>query len=96
MKFYNTVETFHKRIKRSGCDCIGNKKGDEKALGYSVSTVTNEDLTDALSNNWSNALTGKVAGLNLIKSGGGPDGSNKIILRGENTLSGNICCIDCN
>ena len=64
-------------------------KRDEKALGYSVSTVTNEDLTDALSNNWSNALTGKVAGLNLIKSGGGPDGSNKIILRGENTLSGN-------
>jgi TonB-linked SusC/RagA family outer membrane protein len=63
-------------------------KREEKALGYSVSTVKNEDLTDAISNNWTNALTGKVAGLNLLKSGGGPAGSNKIILRGENSLSG--------
>jgi TonB-linked SusC/RagA family outer membrane protein len=63
-------------------------KREEKALGYAVSKVTNEQLTDARSNNWTNALQGKVAGLNLIKSGGGPAGSNKIILRGENSLSG--------
>jgi TonB-dependent SusC/RagA subfamily outer membrane receptor len=63
-------------------------KREEKALGYSVSKVTNEQLTDATSTNWSNALQGKVAGLNLIKSGGGPSGSNKIILRGENSLGG--------
>ncbi|MEO7982572.1 MAG: SusC/RagA family TonB-linked outer membrane protein [Bacteroidota bacterium] len=62
---------------------------DEKALGYSVSKVKGEDITEAMSNNWTNALTGKVAGLNLIKSGGGPAGSNKIILRGENSLNGN-------
>lgn len=62
---------------------------DEKALGYSVSKVKGEDVTDAMSNNWSNALTGKVAGLNLLKSGGGPSGSNKIVLRGENSLDGN-------
>ncbi len=64
-------------------------KRDEKALGYSVTKVKGEDITEAMSNNWSNALTGKVAGLNLIKSGGGPSGSNKIILRGENSLGGN-------
>ncbi|TDQ07639.1 SusC/RagA family TonB-linked outer membrane protein [Pedobacter metabolipauper] len=63
-------------------------KRDEKALGYSVSVLKNEDLTNAMSNNWTNALTGKVAGLNMIKSGGGPAGSNKIILRGENSLLG--------
>jgi TonB-linked SusC/RagA family outer membrane protein len=63
-------------------------KREEKALGYSVSTLKNEDLTNAISNNWTNALSGKVAGLNLIKSGGGPAGSNKIILRGENSLLG--------
>ena len=63
-------------------------KREEKALGYAVSKVTNEQLTDARSNNWTNALQGKVAGLNLIKSGGGPAGSNKIILRGENSLGG--------
>lgn len=61
---------------------------EEKALGYSVSKVKGEELTEALSNNWTNALTGKVAGINLIKSGGGPAGTNKIVLRGENSLNG--------
>jgi TonB-linked SusC/RagA family outer membrane protein len=62
-------------------------KREEKSLGYSVTQVKGEELTDALSNNWTDALTGKVAGLNMIKSGGGPAGSNKIILRGESSLS---------
>jgi TonB-linked SusC/RagA family outer membrane protein len=61
---------------------------DEKALGYANTTITNEQLTEAKSNNWTDALAGKVAGLNLIKSGGGPAGSNRIILRGENSLAG--------
>ncbi len=61
---------------------------EEKVLGYSMSTVKGEELTDALSNNWTDALTGKVAGLNLLKSGGGPSGSNQIILRGETSLTG--------
>lgn len=63
-------------------------KREEKSLGYSVTQVKGEDLTDAMSNNWTDALTGKVAGLNMIKSGGGPAGSTKIILRGESSLSG--------
>lgn len=63
-------------------------KRDQKALGYAATTVGGEDLTNAISNNWSDALTGKVAGLNVVKSGGGPLGSNNIILRGETSLSG--------
>lgn len=63
-------------------------KREEKALGYSSRTVGGEEITDALPNNWSDALTGKVAGLNLIKSGGGPAGSTQIILRGETSLTG--------
>jgi len=63
-------------------------KREEKSLGYSVSTVKGEDLTGALSNNWMDALSGKVAGLNLVKSGGGPAGSTKVILRGETSLTG--------
>ncbi|MBE7175213.1 MAG: SusC/RagA family TonB-linked outer membrane protein [Mucilaginibacter polytrichastri] len=63
-------------------------KREEKSLGYAVSTVKGEQLTEALSNNWSDALSGKVAGLNLVRSNGGPAGSNKIILRGENNLTG--------
>jgi TonB-linked SusC/RagA family outer membrane protein len=61
---------------------------EERALGYSVTQVSNEQLTEAKSNNWTDALSGKVAGLNLVKSGGGPAGSNKIVLRGESSLAG--------
>ncbi len=60
----------------------------DRELGYSAPTVSNEQLTEAKSNNWTDALAGKVAGLNLVKSGGGPAGSNRIILRGENSLAG--------
>ncbi|MCD0488186.1 SusC/RagA family TonB-linked outer membrane protein [Pedobacter sp. MC2016-14] len=63
-------------------------KREEKALGYSITTLKGDDLTNAISNNWTDALSGKVAGLNLLRSNGGPAGSNRIILRGENSLSG--------
>lgn len=63
-------------------------KRDQKALGYAATELKGEDLTNAISNNWSDALTGKVAGLNIVKSGGGPLGSNSIVLRGETSLSG--------
>ena len=61
---------------------------EQKALGYAVSTVSGDQLTEAISNNWSDALVGKVAGLNVTKSNGGPLGSNEIILRGETSFSG--------
>ncbi|MRG47936.1 SusC/RagA family TonB-linked outer membrane protein [Chitinophaga sp. SYP-B3965] len=64
-------------------------KRDEKALGYSATVVKGEQLTDALSNNWTDALSGKIAGVNLIRSNSGPTGSNRIVLRGENNLDGN-------
>lgn len=63
-------------------------KREQKALGYAVTTVKGEELTEALSNNWMDALSGKVAGLNLLRSNAGPVGGTKIILRGENNLTG--------
>ena len=62
-------------------------KRDERALGYSVTKVDSNQLTDAVASNWTDALSGKVAGLNLVRNSG-PAGSNKIILRGENNLTG--------
>jgi TonB-linked SusC/RagA family outer membrane protein len=63
-------------------------KREDKSLGYSAPVIKGEQLTSALSGNWTDALSGKVAGLNLIRSNSGPAGSNKIILRGENNLTG--------
>lgn len=63
-------------------------KREEKALGYAATVVKGEQLTEAMSNNWTDALSGKVAGLNLVRSNGGPTGSNRIVLRGESNLTG--------
>ncbi|MGF7076803.1 SusC/RagA family TonB-linked outer membrane protein [Mucilaginibacter sp. 3215] len=63
-------------------------KREDKSLGYSAPVIKGDQLTSALSGNWTDALSGKVAGLNLIRSNSGPAGSNKIILRGENNLTG--------
>jgi len=63
-------------------------KRQEKALGYAATVIKSDQLTNAISGNWTDALSGKVAGLNLIRSNSGPAGSNKIILRGENNLTG--------
>ncbi|KAA8484371.1 TonB-linked SusC/RagA family outer membrane protein [Arcticibacter tournemirensis] len=63
-------------------------KREVKALGYSATSIQGEQLTEALSNNWTDALSGKIAGVNLVRSNAGPTGSNKIILRGENNLTG--------
>jgi len=62
-------------------------KREEKALGYAITKLDSNQFTDAVSSNWTDALSGKVAGLNLVRNGG-PAGSNKIILRGENNLTG--------
>lgn len=61
----------------------------QKALGYSVQKMGTEDLNDARSNNWSSALSGKVAGLSLISPGSGPVNSTRISLRGDVSLSDN-------
>lgn len=61
---------------------------DKKALGYAVQEVKGAELktrpTNALS-----ALTGKVAGLQIISSGGNMGGSSRVLLRGINSISGN-------
>ena len=66
---------------------LGIKKS-ERSLGYALTKVDGNQLTNATSLNWTDALSGKVAGLNLIRSGAGPAASSKIILRGENNLTG--------
>ncbi|MEJ6979101.1 SusC/RagA family TonB-linked outer membrane protein [Pedobacter sp. P351] len=62
-------------------------KREQKSLGFATSTIDSTALTNAVSSNWTDALSGKVAGLNLVRNSG-PGGSNKIILRGENNLTG--------
>lgn len=61
-------------------------KRSEKALGYSVTKVESEALNNAVSSNWLNGLSGKVAGLNFDSASAGPSGSIRVTLRGESSL----------
>ena len=60
---------------------------EEKSIGYSAQTVKENAVSDAKTNNWVNALSGKVAGLNIQGAGAGPMGSSRITLRGESSLN---------
>ncbi|GAB3541401.1 SusC/RagA family TonB-linked outer membrane protein [Pontibacter brevis] len=62
---------------------------EQKALGYATQTVSGENLTQARSNNFVQALSGKVAGLNLVSPGSGPVNSTRVSLRGDNSLNPN-------
>lgn len=64
-------------------------KREEKALGYGVSKISEESITNAMSNNWADAMKGKVAGLNILQTGAGPLNSARINLRGDRSLDPN-------
>jgi TonB-linked SusC/RagA family outer membrane protein len=65
---------------------LGIKRA-EKSLGYSAQKLNENVVKDARTTNWVNALSGKVAGLNIQGSGSGPMGSSRITLRGESSLN---------
>jgi TonB-linked SusC/RagA family outer membrane protein len=60
---------------------LGIKK-DERKLGYSVSTVGGGTLDKARETNVAASLEGRVAGLSVGISNGGPGSSAKVLLRG--------------
>ena len=63
-------------------------KREKKALGYAMQEVKGDALLEARETNLANALTGKVSGVQIIRSSNGPGGSSKIQLRGANSVTG--------
>jgi TonB-linked SusC/RagA family outer membrane protein len=61
----------------------------QKALGFSAQQISGEEINEAQSNNWSSALSGKVAGLQLLSAGSGPVNSTRVTLRGDISLNPN-------
>jgi TonB-dependent SusC/RagA subfamily outer membrane receptor len=64
---------------------LGVKK-ERRALGYSVTQVAGESLTQARENNVANALVGKVAGLDITSTSGGAGAATSVIIRGVSSL----------
>ncbi len=63
-------------------------KREKKALGYSVQELQGDALLETGESNVVNSLSGKVAGLQVVRSSNGVGGSSKILLRGNNSLTG--------
>lgn len=60
----------------------------KRSLGYSIQEVKGSTLVESRETNLVNDLSGKVAGLQVVRSGNGPGGSSQIVLRGNNSLTG--------
>ena len=61
---------------------------EKKSLGYAVQELKTKDLAEAREGNLVNALSGKIAGVNITNSQGGM-GSSRIVIRGETSIAGN-------
>ncbi len=64
-------------------------KRETRSLGYAVGEVNGEDINKAREINVMNSLAGKVAGLIINSTAGGPAGSSRVIIRGNTDISGN-------
>jgi TonB-linked SusC/RagA family outer membrane protein len=66
---------------------LGIKK-DERKIGYSVTKVGGEALSVARESNVATSLQGRVAGLNVAGTSGGPGSSARLNIRGVTSFSG--------
>ena len=60
----------------------------EKSLTYATQIVGGEELTRAKDPNMINSLTGKLAGVQILRSSSGLGGSVKMTIRGSRSVSG--------
>ncbi|MBK7244023.1 MAG: SusC/RagA family TonB-linked outer membrane protein [Saprospiraceae bacterium] len=61
----------------------------QKSLGYGIQEVSGSEITNANTTSALEALSGKVAGLQTIKSNGSAGAPTRVILRGPSTFNGN-------
>lgn len=61
---------------------------DKKSLGYSVTQLDGSKFTESRAINVGNALTGKVAGVNVTPPATGAGGSTRVVIRGGSSLTG--------
>ena len=65
---------------------LGISKQSRK-LGYAVTTIGNEALSQARESNVGNSLSGRVAGLKVSGTSSGPQGTVKLLLRGNPSMN---------
>ncbi len=63
-------------------------KREAKALGYALTEVGGDDLSQVKTTSAINSLQGRVAGVNISTSSTGASGSSRVIIRGASSLTG--------
>ncbi|MDF2192445.1 SusC/RagA family TonB-linked outer membrane protein [Paraflavitalea sp. CAU 1676] len=64
-------------------------KREKKALGYAVGEVKGEQIDKARDPNVINTLAGRVPGLIISNTAGGPGSAAKVLIRGNTDITGN-------
>ncbi|POY37942.1 SusC/RagA family TonB-linked outer membrane protein [Solitalea longa] len=77
-----------KKLDETVVTALGIKR-EQKALGYSYSEVQGNELKKARETNVINSLAGRVPGLVVNSTAGGPAGSSRVTIRGNTSITGN-------
>ena len=62
---------------------------EKKSLGYAITEVSGDEVNTVKEQNVVNSLAGKVSGVVLTQSGSGIGSGTRVIIRGNNSLTGN-------
>lgn len=62
---------------------------EKQSLSSAVTTIGSRELSDVPQTNVINALSGQIAGVQVTNGSSGVGSSSRIIIRGENSISGN-------
>ncbi len=82
------LEEENKMVDEVVVTALGIKR-ERKALGYNVAEVKGDALTKAKETNVINSMAGRIPGLVVSQTAGGPSGSTRVILRGSTEMTGN-------
>ncbi|MDI9309033.1 MAG: SusC/RagA family TonB-linked outer membrane protein [Limnohabitans sp.] len=81
------LRTETNQLKEIVVTALGVKR-EKKSLGYATQEVKGEDLTKVNSGSVANNLSGKIAGIEIRRSGN-IGGSTSVVLRGSKSITGN-------
>jgi len=87
-EFYITMDDDIVGLEEVVVTALGIERSS-KSLGYATSQVESDELTVNRTPNIMNALTGKMAGVDISAMGAGPGSSSKIRIRGQSSMGGN-------
>ncbi|MGE8290456.1 MAG: SusC/RagA family TonB-linked outer membrane protein [Sphingobacterium sp.] len=64
-------------------------KREKRALGYAMTEISGDEIANANTVSPINAMQGKVAGVQINMGNSGPQSSQRILIRGNTSISGN-------